>query len=158
MDCMRELGMSIAKLTILQATPYPEDASSPSRLTNAQSARKDICVRNSCKASGRPIFKALTQCILILKSCLLISNGSSLFTSRNNANTTLTACAATVAIAAPAASRCSPATKIRSPAILTTQATATNNNGDLLSPRPLKIAASRLYATMKKIPPPQMRT
>ena len=158
MDCIRELGISIAKLTTLQATPYPEEAASPSRLTNAQSARNEICVKNSCIASGRPTFNALIQCVLILKSCLVILNGSSLFTSKNNAKTTLTACAVTVAIAAPAASKCSPATKIRSPAIFTTHATATNNNGDLLSPKPLKIAASRLYATMKKIPPPQIRT
>ncbi|CUQ37212.1 Uncharacterised protein [Dorea longicatena] len=44
---MSALGTSMAKFTILQATPYPEEASSPSRLTKAQSARNDICVRNS---------------------------------------------------------------------------------------------------------------
>lgn len=41
--------------------------------------------------------------------------------------------------------------------MLTMQATSTNNNGDLLSPRPRKMAAIRLYATIKKIPLPQMR-
>ena len=36
--------------------------------------------------------------------------------------------------------------------MLTTQATRTKSRGDLLSPRPRKTAASRLYATMKKMP------
>ena len=84
-------------------------------------------------------------------------NGRSFFTSITMANTTLTACASTVAAAAPAASILSPATSSRSPAMLTMQATSTNNNGDLLSPRPRKMAAIRLYATIKKIPLPQMR-
>ena len=42
--------------------------------------------------------------------------------------------------------------------MLTMQATSTKMSGERLSPRPLKMAESRLYATMKKIPPPQMRT
>ena len=46
-DCISELGISNAKFTILHATPYPEDASKPSLLTNAQRARNDICVRHS---------------------------------------------------------------------------------------------------------------
>lgn len=37
----------IKGVTILQATPYPEEASSPSLFTKAQSARNDICVRHS---------------------------------------------------------------------------------------------------------------
>mgnify|MGYP001734131507 FL=1 len=52
-DCISELGISIAKFTILHATPYPEDASSPSLLINAHSARNDICVRNSCMPTWR---------------------------------------------------------------------------------------------------------
>ena len=47
MDCIRALGTSIAKLTILQATPYPEEASNPSRLTKAHNARKESWVRDS---------------------------------------------------------------------------------------------------------------
>ena len=57
-DCIKELGISIAKLTSLHATPYPEDASSPSLLTNAQRARKETCVRNSWSARGSPILSA----------------------------------------------------------------------------------------------------
>ena len=39
MDCIRELGISIAKLTTLQATPYPEEAAStaPAESTAAES-------------------------------------------------------------------------------------------------------------------------
>lgn len=44
------------------------------------------------------------------------------------------------------------------PATLTRQATSTNSSGERLSPSPRKMAESRLYATMKKVPPPQMRT
>ena len=47
-------------------------------------------------------------------------------------------------MAAPAASKCNPATRTKSPIILITQATATNKRGDLLSPKPLKIADNRL--------------
>ena len=75
-DCISELGMSIAKLTILHATPYPDDACNPSLLTNAHKARNEICVRNSCNASGSPTFNALLQCLLIEKSFLVILNGS----------------------------------------------------------------------------------
>lgn len=113
-------------------------------MINAHNARKDICVRHSCSARGSPIFKALLQCSFILKSLFLIVNGRFLLNNRSNANTTLTAYANTVAIAAPAASRCNPATSIRSPAIFTIQATATNISGDLLSPSPLNMADRRL--------------
>ena len=57
MDCMRELGTSIAKLTILHATPYPEEASSPSLLTNAHNARKDICVKKLLKRKWQSDFQ-----------------------------------------------------------------------------------------------------
>ena len=56
---MSALGMSMEKLTILHATPYPDDASSPSRLTKAQSAKKENWVKNSCKASGNLMDKKL---------------------------------------------------------------------------------------------------
>ena len=148
----------MAKLTILHATPYPEDAVSPSRLTNAQSARNEPCVRHSCKASGSPTFMARLQFALIRKSFFVIVNGNCFLTSMTNAKTTLTACANTVAIAAPAASIWKPATSVRSPMILITHAIATKISGDWLSPSPRKIAASTLYATIKKIPPPQIRT
>ena len=85
-------------------------------------------------------------------------NGSCFLSRMKTANTTLNACAATVAMAAPAASIFSPATSSRSPATLTRQATSTNNSGERLSPRPRKIADIRLYATIKKIPAPQIRT
>ena len=150
--------MSIAKLTILHATPYPDEACKPSLLTNAHKARNEICVRNSCNARGRPTFNALLQCLLIEKSFLVILNGSFLLKSNRSANTTLTACAATVAIAAPAASILNPATRTRSPTILITHATATNIRGDLLSPSPLNIAERRLYATIKNIPEPHIFT
>ena len=104
-DCISELGTSMAKLTILQATPYPDDASKPSLLINAHSARNDICVRNSCIASGSPTESNLLHCLFNLKSFLDILNGSSLFFSSTSARTTLTAWATTVAMAAPAASR-----------------------------------------------------
>ena len=71
-----ELGTSMAKLTILQATPYPDDASRPSLLINAHSARNDICVRNSCIASGSPTESNLLHCLFNLKSFLAILNGS----------------------------------------------------------------------------------
>ena len=143
-DCIKELGINIAKFTILHATPYPDEASNPRRLTNAQSARNEIWVKHSWSANGRPIFSARLQWLLTLKSAFVILNGSFFFISIHNANTTLTACAATVAIAAPAASIRNPATNIKSPAILITHATATNINGDLLSPSPLKIAERTL--------------
>ena len=104
-DCISALGTSIAKLTILQATPYPEDASSPSRLINAQRAKNESWVRNSCSASGRPIARNLRHCGLKRKSFFPIVNGRSFFIRSTIANTTLTACANTVASAAPAASR-----------------------------------------------------
>ena len=157
-DCISELGMSIAKLTILHATPYPDDACNPSLLTNAHSARNETCVRNSCNASGRPTFNALLQCLLIEKSFLVILNGSFLLKSNTSANITLTACAATVAIAAPEAFMLNPATRTMSPTILITHATATNIRGDLLSPSPLNIAERRLYATIKNIPEPHIFT
>ena len=40
-DCISELGINIAKFTILQATPYPDEASSPSLLINAHNARNE---------------------------------------------------------------------------------------------------------------------
>ena len=92
------------------------------------------------------------------RSDFWILNGRSFFSRMTIASTTLTACAMMVAMAAPAASILNPATKSRSPAMLIRQATSTNSKGDLLSPRPRKMAASILYATMKKIPMPQMRT
>ena len=46
-DCISALGINMAKFTILQATPYPEEASSPNLFINAHSARNDIWVRNS---------------------------------------------------------------------------------------------------------------
>ena len=155
-DCINELGISIAKFTILHATPYPDDAVSPSLFTKAHNATKDNCVRHSCRASGNPIFMARLQFAFILKSCFSILNGSCFLTRRIIANTTLTACANTVAIAAPAASIPKCATKVRSPIILITHAIATNISGDLLSPSPRKIAASTLYATIKNIPPPHI--
>ena len=51
------------------ATPYPDEASSPSLLIKAHKAKNDICVRNSCNASGRPTFINLLHWLLILKSC-----------------------------------------------------------------------------------------
>jgi hypothetical protein len=42
MDCIKALGTSIAKFTILHATPYPDDASNPKRLIKAHNARKEI--------------------------------------------------------------------------------------------------------------------
>ena len=158
MDCINALGTSMAKLTILQATPYPEDASKPSLLINAHNARKDICVKNSWSAKGRPTLIKRLHCLLILKSCFWILKSYFFLFNIIMASTTLTACAITVAIAAPAASSWKPATKIRSPIIFTAQATATKINGDLLSPNPLKIAANTLYATIKKIPPPHILT
>ena len=144
MDCISELGTSIAKLTILQATPYPEEASRPSRLTKAQSARKESWVRNSCNASGKPIWRNLLHCGFSLKSLFLIVNGRSFLIRRSTANTTLSACAVTVAIAAPAASIWNPATRTISPITFTIHATSTKSSGDLLSPSPRKIADSRL--------------
>ena len=81
---------------------------------------------------------------MILKSCFVILNGSFLLNNNIKAKTTLIACAKTVAMAAPAASKCNPATRTKSPIILITQATATNKRGDLLSPKPLKIADNKL--------------
>lgn len=46
-DCIRDDGISITKLTILFATPYPEDASSPILLMKATRARNEICVSSS---------------------------------------------------------------------------------------------------------------
>ena len=66
------------------------------------------------------------------------------FSNNPNANNTLHACASTVAIAAPAASKWKPATKTKSPTILIRHATATKSKGDLLSPKPLKIADNTL--------------
>ena len=51
------------------ATPYPDEASSPSLLIKAHKAKNDIRVRNSCNASGRPTFINLLHWLLILKSC-----------------------------------------------------------------------------------------
>ena len=81
---------------------------------------------------------------MILKSCFVILNGNFLLNNNIKANTTLIAWAKKVAMAAPAASKCNPATRTKSPIILITQATATNKRGDLLSPKPLKIADNRL--------------
>ena len=138
--------------------PQPEDASSPNLLTKAQRARKESWVKNSCKASGSPIERNFLHWLLNPKSDLFMVNGSFFFKSSRIAHTTLTACAITVASAAPAASICKPATKTRSPMILTIHATRTKRSGDLLSPNPRKIAAKRLYATIKKIPQPHIRT
>ena len=78
------------------------------------------------------------------KSFRVMVNGSFFLTSSTTANTTLTTCASTVAMAAPAASMPKPATRMRSPTMLTTQATSTKSSGDRLSPRPRKMAESRL--------------
>lgn len=51
------------------ATPYPDEASSPSLLIKAHKAKNDIRVRNSYNASGRPTFINLLHWLLILKSC-----------------------------------------------------------------------------------------
>ena len=144
MDCISALGISMAKFTILQATPYPEEASSPNLFTNAQSARKDSWVRNSWRARGSPIPRKRLHWELKQKSDFLMEKGSFFFSRMTIAHTTLTACAKTVARAAPAASRWSPATRNKSPKIFTIQATRTNKSGDLLSPSPRKIAESRL--------------
>ncbi len=74
------------------------------------------------------------------------------------AKITLNACEETVAIAAPAASMWKTATSSRSPNIFTMHATSTKRSGERLSPSPRNIADNRLYATIKKIPPPQIRT
>ena len=157
-DCMSALGMSMAKLTILHATPYPDDASSPSRLTKAQSAKKENWVKNSCKASGSPMDKNLRHWGFSRTSARRTVKDRSFRRSMTSAQTTLTAWASTVASAAPAASRPNPATSTRSPTMLTMQATRTKISGERLSPRPRNTADNKLYATMKKIPHPQMRT
>ncbi len=157
-DCMRAEGTSIAKFTILHATPYPEDAARPSLFTNAQSARKETWVKNSWRARGRPILSESLASLLKVKLLFFILKGSPLFFKRRRAKTTLTACAKTVAIAAPAVFILKTAHNRRSPTIFTTHATATKMSGDLLSPSPLKIDERRLYATMKKIPPPHILT
>ena len=41
--------------------------------------------------------------------------------------------------------------------VVTQLATNTNSNGELLSPSPRKMADNTLYATIKKIPAPQIR-
>ena len=85
------------------ATPYPNEASSPSLLIKAHKTKNDICVRNSCNASGRPTFINLLHWLLILKSCFRMRKPYFFFFNIISARTTLTACAATVATAAPAA-------------------------------------------------------
>lgn len=85
------------------ATPYPDEASSPSLLIKAHKAKNDIRVRNSCNASGRPTFINLLHWLLILKSCFRMRKPYFFFFSIISARITLTACAATVAIATPAA-------------------------------------------------------
>lgn len=85
------------------ATPYPDEASSPSLLIKARKAKNDICVRNSCNASGRPTFINLLHWLLILKSCFRMRKPYFFFFSIISARITLAACAAPVAIAAPAA-------------------------------------------------------
>ena len=69
----------------------PEDAVSPRRLTNAQSARNESCVKNSCNASGRPIPRNFPHCGLMRTSSLATENGSSFFSRITTANRTLTA-------------------------------------------------------------------
>ena len=85
------------------ATLYPDEASSPSLLIKAHKAKNDICVRNSCNASGRPTFINLLHWLLILKSCFRMRKPYFFFFNIISARTTLTACAVTVATAAPAA-------------------------------------------------------
>ena len=79
MDCISALGISMAKFTILQATPYPEEASSPNLFTNAQSARKDIWVRNSWRARGSPIPRKRLHWELKHKSDFFDGKGKLLF-------------------------------------------------------------------------------
>ena len=80
----------MAKFTILQATPYPEEASSPNLFTNAQSARKDIWVRNSWRARGSPIPRNRLHGELKRKSDFLMEKGSFFFSRMTIAHTTLT--------------------------------------------------------------------
>ena len=65
----------MAKFTILLATPYPEEAVNPKRLTKAQSARKESCVKNSYSANGSPSLRNFLHWELIRKSALLTENG-----------------------------------------------------------------------------------
>ena len=142
---------------ILQAMPYPEEAVNPKLFTNAQTITNEIWVNKSWRARGMPIFKIWTVSSLKPKSLRFTSMPATRRFNKPIAKTTLTACAKTVAKAAPATFIWSTATKYKSPMMLMIQAIPTKIKGERLSPKPRKIALNKLYATIKKIPEPQIR-
>ena len=155
-DCIKALGINMAKLCTLLATPYPEEAANPNEFTKAHNAKKLNCVNNSCKAIGVPILIMPPSSSSRQISFFCNVKGNSFLRIIKTDNNTLTPCAATVAMAAPATFICNPATNKRSPKIFTTHAINTNNNGDLESPIPLNTEEIVLYAVISKKPVPHI--
>ena len=58
-DCMNEEGTSMMNMQSFSATPTPAEGMTPSELTMAMMARKEMLTRASCRAIGKPSFSVL---------------------------------------------------------------------------------------------------
>ena len=87
----KELGINKIKFVILQAIPYPFDASNPNALMNAHKAIKDKLTITSWKAIGPPTLIIFLISLLNLMSFNLSSNGNSCLDKIINEQITLTA-------------------------------------------------------------------